>query len=121
MVAPDTGPYAVAHMAHCSRDQPVPLKLVCNPSQFSVDSPDLLNVSLGPSSMLCVRRRDPRLAFECPWSGRPAAMQLAPGPTSNGGVLARLAGPGPCTAPAPLPIWPETSFDARFDKGCVVS
>ena len=75
--------------------------------------------------MMCirlrVRRSGPRLALRGLWSGRPAAMQLASVPISNGGILARPAAPGLCPASAPWPIWPETGFDARFDKGCVVS
>ena len=37
--------------------------------------------------MLRVCGGDPRFALRGPWSGTPAAVQLAPGPASNGGVL----------------------------------
>ena len=37
--------------------------------------------------MFRVRGGDPRLALRGPWSGAPAAVQLAPGPAFNGGVL----------------------------------
>ena len=71
--------------------------------------------------MLPVHVNDPLLTFGRSRSGTPAAMQLAAVPTSNGGILARPADPVLCPASAPWPIWPETGFDARFDKGCVVS
>ena len=71
--------------------------------------------------MLRVCRYCPRLAFRGPWSGAPAAVQLATAPIFNGRVLARPARPGLCTAPAPRPTRPETRCLARFDKFCVVN
>jgi len=68
-----------------------------------------------------VRRYGPRLAFRGPWSGRPAPVQLAAGPTFNGGVQARPARSGLCAAPAPRPIRAETGCMAGFSKGGVVS
>ena len=53
--------------------------------------------------MLRVRRRGPRLALRGLGSGRPAAMQLAAVPISNGGILAR---PPPSLSPLGLPVSP---------------
>ena len=97
------------------------LKLAGKLPQFGIDRLDLLHVRPGPPPMLRVRCYCPRLAFRCPWPGALAAVQLASGSTSNGGVLTHPAGPGLCTAPAPRPIGTKTGCIARFDKSCVVN
>jgi hypothetical protein len=74
------------------RNQPLPLERQRNLLDLSINCPDVLNVGLGPSSLLCVRRYRARLAFGCPWSGAQAAMQPTPGlafegPPSGKGCL----------------------------------
>ena len=76
---------------------------------------------LGPSPVLRVRGGDPRLAFRGPWSGAPAAVQLAPVPAFNGGVLAHPATSGLCAASVPRPIRPETRCMASFNESYVVN
>ena len=50
-------------------DYPVPSECQRDPPQLSIDLLDLLNMSLGPSSVLRLLRSGPCLAFRRPWSG----------------------------------------------------
>ena len=50
-----------------------------------------------------------------------AAMQLAAGSTTNGGVLAKCSSTGFSQASRARPIWPKTRCLARLDKFCVVN
>jgi len=97
------------------------LKLVGNPPQFGIDRLDLLHVLPGPSPVLRVRCYGPGLAFRGSWSSAPAAMQLAAGSTSNGGVLAKCSSTGFSQASRARPTRPKTRCHARFDKFCVVN
>ena len=82
---------------------------------------DLLNMSLGPSSVFRVRRRDPRFAFRGPWSGRPTTMQLTAGAIFDGRVLTGCSLAGLCTASPPRPIRSETRCEAGFSKNHMCS
>jgi hypothetical protein len=92
-----------------------------NPPDLGINVPNPLNMSLGPSSVLRVRRSGPRFTLRGPRSRRPAAMQLAPGPTFNGRVLAGRSPAGLGKAPLAGPIRPKTRCMAGFSKRCVVS
>jgi hypothetical protein len=96
------------------------LKLAGKPPQFGIDRLDGLDMSLGPSPVLRVRCYAGS-AFLGSWPGALAAMQLASGSTSNGGVLTHPAGPGLCTAPAPRPIGTKTGCMASFNESYVVN
>jgi len=80
-----------------------------------MDRLDPLYMRPGPSAVLRVRCYGPCLTFGRSWSGAPAAVQLAPGPASNGGVLAHPTVPGLCAAPTPWPIGTKTGCMASFN------
>ena len=127
MVAPDTGTYAVAHgprTGACGQpplgDKPIPLEFVGNPPQLSIDSLYPCNVGLGPSSVLRVRRSDPRLALRCLWSGAQAAMQPTPSLSFEGRLLAGGASAGFSEAAFARPIATKTRCPADFDQRFVV-
>ena len=71
--------------------------------------------------MFGVRGGNPCLALRGPWSGAPAAVQFAPGPAFNGGVLAWGAPTRLGEAAFTRPIGTKTGCIARFDKSCVVN
>ena len=103
------------------RNKPVPPQLVCNPPDLSINIPDLLDMSLGPSSVFRVRLSGPRLALRGPWAGRPTTMQLTAGAIFDGRVLTGCPLAGLCAASPPRPIRTETGCKAGFSKSCVVS
>jgi len=98
------------------RNKPIPLKLIGYPPDLGINIPNLLNMSLGPSSVFRVRRCDPRFAFRGPWSGGLAPMHPAPVASGDDGVLARGAFTGFCVAPLARPTGPEPRATARVDE-----
>ena len=71
--------------------------------------------------MLRVRRYRPCLALRGSWSGAQAAVQPAPVPALERGLLAGCAPAGFGQASRARPVAPETRCAARFGKICVVS
>ena len=71
--------------------------------------------------MLRVRRYRPCLALRCPWSGAQAAVQSAPVPVLERGLLAGCASAGFGQASRARPVDPETGCKASSDKIFVVS
>ena len=78
-------------------------------------------MSLGPSSVLRVRRSGPRSAFSGPWSGGLAAVQPTPGLSFEGRLLAK--GASACFSEAALarPIATKTRCPADFDQRFVAN
>jgi len=73
-------------------------------------------MSLGPSSVLRVRRSGPRFALRGPWSGAQAAMQPTPGLSFEGRLLARGAAACFSEAAFARPIATKTRCPADFDQ-----
>ena len=133
------GPWAAHHGSRCAiqgtlqqhqrhsvgkqwlAEQPRPLALKGDLPQLRIDLSNPCNVSLGPSSVLRMRRYRPGSAFLGSRSGAPAAMQLAAVSTSNGGVLAKCSSTGFSQASRARPTRPKTCCHARLDKFCVVN
>jgi hypothetical protein len=86
------------------------------PPDLGINVPNLFRVSLGPSSVLRMRRYGPRLALGCPWSGAQAAMQPTPGLSFEGRLLARGTSAGFSEASFARPIATKTRGPADFDQ-----
>ena len=87
-----------------------------NPPDLSIDIPDLLHVSLGPTSVFSVRRCDPRFAFRGPWACAFTAVHPTPVASGDHGVLARGAFTRFCMAPLARPTGPKPRTTARIDE-----
>jgi len=81
-----------------------------NPPDLSIDIPDLLHVSLGPTSVFRVRRCDPRFAFRGPWACAFTAVHPTPVASGDHGVLARGAFTRFCMAPLARPVGAELIY-----------
>ena len=97
-------------------NKPIPLKLVGYPPDLGVDIPNLLNMSLGPSSVFRVRCCDPRFTLRGPWSGGLAPMHPAPVASGDDGILARRAFARFRMAPLARPVGPEPRITAGIDE-----
>ena len=73
-------------------------------------------MSRGPSSVLRVRRSDPRFTLRGPRTGRLAAMHPAPVTIRDDRVLAGSSLAGLSEAPLSRPVGPEPRATARFNK-----
>ena len=86
------------------------------PPDLGINISNLLDVSLGPSSVFRVCCRGPRSAFRGPWSGGLAPMHPAPVASGDDGVLARGAFTRFCMAPLARPTGPEPRTTAGVDE-----
>ena len=99
-----------------SRNKPAALEFISNPPDLGVDIPNLLYVSLGPSSVFRVRCCDPRFAFRGPWSGGLAPMHPTSVASSDDWVLAGGTFTRFSVAPLARPTGPEPRITARVDE-----
>ena len=95
------------------RNKPTKPQLIRYPPDFGVDIPNLLYMSLGPSSVFRVRCCGPRFALRGPWTSGLAAMHPAPVASGDDGVLARSAFARFRMAPLARPTGPEPRTTAR--------
>ena len=90
-----------------SANKPTKPKLIGYPPDLGINIPNLLHVSLGPSSVFSLRRRDPRFALRGPRTCGLAAVHAAPVPVRDDGVLAGRALTRFCEAPLARPVGAE--------------
>ena len=91
-------------------------KLAGNPLDLGTNSPDLLGMGLGASSVLPVRVNDPLLTFGRLWSGAQAAMQPTPGLSFEGRLLTGGASASFSEAAVARLIGTKTRCPAGFDQ-----
>lgn len=95
------------------RNEPTKPKFIRYPPDISINIPDLLQVSLGPSSVFRVRCCGPRFALRGPWSGGLPAMHPTPVTSGDDRVLAGCSLSSFSEAPLARPTGPEPRATAR--------
>ena len=97
-------------------NKPTKPQLIRYPPDLRVDIPDLLNMSLGPSSVFRVRCCDPRFTLRGPWSGGLAPMHPTSVASSDDWVLAGGTFTRFCMAPLARPVGAEPRTAAGVDE-----
>jgi len=95
------------------RNKPTKPKLIRYPPDLSIDIPDLLHVSLGPSSVFRVRGYGACLALRSPRASALSPVHPTSVTSGDNGVLAECTFSRFRVAPLARPIGPEPRATAR--------
>ena len=102
------------------RNEPTKPKFIRYPPDVSINIPDLLQVSLGPSSVFRVRRCGPRFTLRSPWASALAPVHPTSITSGDNGVLAEFTFSRFRVAPLPRPIGPEPRAAARVYQSFMI-